>query len=423
MAVNKKIAVIGTGGSATSLLESIAQPVDIDFFNSAGEGEFEGQAVAAIGELDTALYDEIYLAVYDYGQIINQLKQTDGVIYYWFNNLEKKIYRLDDLYNDTEERFIPSDKVLTVLYDFRISPPTYDFLIFLVRCKLEALRRGAETMEIILCPGDKFGFRENIDFFSLDEMNFRLVNLLLPLVKLVDNAASVVVARSRREARIHFRSAPNRFPDEHNFVKPVARHFYYELFEFVDDSFSHMILKSNAFYRNKVHEWAKARGLDVTRSVVITLRENQAHLARNSNLKEWQNIADNLVKQGFRVIVLRDTETALQPLHWEGVELFSEASFNVNLRLGLYELCRFNVAVSNGAQSLLSLSKACRYVLFGMNNVSCTSNTEAHLEKIGMMQGEEQRFGAFEGQYLCWDPVNKQNVLNAIMRLIKENKL
>ncbi|MCU7555000.1 hypothetical protein OCL06_10345 [Alteromonas sp. ASW11-19] len=419
----KNIAVIGTGSSAKSFVESFGANKKLCFYNSQGEGEFIGQQVRHLATLQKDHYDIVVVAVYDYAELTEQLDKLTDAPLYWFNAVSHELTQLSDLYGDNNDHFIAKADVLTVVYDFRVAPPTYDLLNFLVRCKLEANQQNAQSLEVIFCPGDKQGFRKDIDFFSVEEMNFRIVNLLLPLVKLVDPNASIFLAHSRREARERFESAPKRFPSKHDFLRPQPRHFFYELFEFMGDKQSHMILNASAFYREKVNQWSSSRGLNFTQTVVITLRESSAHNARNSDLKLWRNIADRLLTSGLDVVIVRDTETALLPLSWEGIYEFPEAALNVHMRLALYEQVRFNVAVSNGSQALMSLSKSCKYLLFGMHNTTCTSNTAEHLKKIGMIYGNSQRLGAVDGQYLCWDEVTEVNVWNAITRLMTEKKL
>jgi hypothetical protein len=409
----QKVAVVGTGGSAQKYLNSANQQGRFDYYNSSGTGSFNGQIVRPLTELNIDHYDRILIAIYRYDEVLYLIDRIDSIPVYWFNGLDGTVELLDDVFRDNTSDVITFDNRLAVIYDLRVSPPTYDFLVYLVRCKLEANRRAMTSISVIVCPGDNYGFRHDIDFFSVEEMNFRIVNLFLPLVKLVDPTAAFYLCNSRFEAREMFKNAKHRFPIDHNFHTPVARHFYYELFEFLAQSVPLAILRASDFYKNKVLDWAIARRLVLANTIVITLRESGAHNSRNSNISEWYKVSSELINTGYDVIILRDTDKALEPLYWEGTHQFSEASLSVNLRLALYELSRVNLAVSNGAHALCSLS-VCRYILFGMLDDTCSATTAEHLHKIGMFKGCEQRVGAGEGQYLSWGQPTSANILKSL---------
>jgi len=84
--------------------------------------------------------------------------------------------------------------------------------------------------------------------------------------------------------------------------------------------------------------------------VTITLRELDTWKHRNSNLKEWLKFADDLEKQGERVIFLRDTAKAGEPLL--NRETSPLASTNLHVRMALYEQAKINLFVPNGPWNL-----------------------------------------------------------------------
>lgn len=404
-----RVAVIGTGGSARNFLDIHKPKGRVDFFTSSGEGVFCGKPVNAISKLAALNYDAIVIAIYEYTDLLPALERLSDNPLYWYDNVEKQLLKMNDLCADGQGQLYAEEEILTVVYDFRIAPPTFDFLNFLVHAKLEANRRRLRTLNIIFCPGDKGGFREDIDFFSEEEMHFRFNNLLIPLISLVDPHARFVVCYSRRQAREYFYTATHVFPTDHSFKQPKASHFFSELLRFYNNGTPIAILRASDNAKNKVCQWARARNIDLDNTIVISLRECPAHVERNSVLPVWHKVAKALKSRGYYVVVLRDTDKAMLPLGWEGIFDFPEAALSVHLRFALYELCWFNLMTSNGAQALVSLSQACRYVLFGMYNPTCSSNTEAHLKKIGIIPGTAQRISAAPGQYLDWSDISENN--------------
>ena len=84
--------------------------------------------------------------------------------------------------------------------------------------------------------------------------------------------------------------------------------------------------------------------------VTITLREAAYSSHRNSNIDEWLKFAEYLIAQGERVLFVRDTKCAADPI--EGYETCPAASIDIDVRLALYESAKANLFVSNGPWSL-----------------------------------------------------------------------
>jgi len=84
--------------------------------------------------------------------------------------------------------------------------------------------------------------------------------------------------------------------------------------------------------------------------VTITLREAAYSSHRNSNMAEWLRFAEYLTAQGERVLFVRDTKFAMDPI--EGFRTCPAASIDIDVRLALYESAKANLFVSNGPWSL-----------------------------------------------------------------------
>jgi hypothetical protein len=89
--------------------------------------------------------------------------------------------------------------------------------------------------------------------------------------------------------------------------------------------------------------------------ITITLREAKHWPKRNSNLEAWLKFAWDLRDHGERVIFVRDTARANEPLgDWE---TWPQASFHVGMRMALYSVAKCNMFVSNGPAGLGLFSK------------------------------------------------------------------
>ncbi len=80
--------------------------------------------------------------------------------------------------------------------------------------------------------------------------------------------------------------------------------------------------------------------------ITITLREAPYTEYRNSDMTEWLKAAEYLEASGERVIFLRDTARAMEPI--TGFATCPAASIDLDTRMALYESAKCNMFVSNG---------------------------------------------------------------------------
>jgi hypothetical protein len=84
--------------------------------------------------------------------------------------------------------------------------------------------------------------------------------------------------------------------------------------------------------------------------VTITLREAGNWTYRNSDLAAWYRFALNLEAMGERVVFVRDTARAFEPIAC--FETAPHASLDLVARMALYESARANLFVANGPATL-----------------------------------------------------------------------
>jgi hypothetical protein len=123
---------------------------------------------------------------------------------------------------------------------------------------------------------------------------------------------------------------------------------------------------------------------------------------RNSNLFEWHKIERWLVRNGYQVVFVPDTEAVL--LGKEGAWYRDSdspwcipAAMNIDIRLALYELAEFNCFTTGGPMALAAFAD-CRYATFKM--LSGQFGAE-HLTAIGNEDGATR--GEFRETYWCDD--------------------
>jgi hypothetical protein len=148
--------------------------------------------------------------------------------------------------------------------------------------------------------------------------------------------------------------------------------------------------------------------------VTITLREAGYWPARNSRTGEWLRVARELESRNCRVIVVRDTAFADEPL--PGFRTAPWASVDVELRCALYAGAGLNLGVCNGPMTLAMYGPA-PYLLFKQIVPGAITQNEHFLRaSIGIGPGEQLPW-ATPRQRWAWADDTFDEIMAAIVAL------
>ncbi|MFQ5668531.1 MAG: hypothetical protein ACE5I7_19170 [Candidatus Binatia bacterium] len=259
-------------------------------------------------------------------------------------------------------------RMLYFFYDLDVCPVTYDIASYLAVAELERRRRGLRSLHVVVVPGRRL-VEEEDDYQAVigpAARRVRLSNMVPPILGLLPACTGYTVCSSRGQAAaLRLLFARHIFPRGYSPAFPVypdgrevrerARQgaSVFPMFRAGDE----------ALRAVKGFLEPRARG---RRVVAITLREYGYMPARNSDLASWTEFADGLDPDRYTVVFVRDTSRALEPAPSELRRhiLFDAASWNVGLRMALYELAYLNLAIMHGPMELCWYNEACRYLLF-----------------------------------------------------------
>ena len=137
-------------------------------------------------------------------------------------------------------------------------------------------------------------------------------------------------------------------------------------------------------------------------AVTITLREAKHHPNRNSNVAAWMKFAAILRGQGERVIFVRDTAHAREPL--EDFETCLPASVDLAVRAALYESSKANLFSSNGPFML---------VLFGARPYLCFTPVKDNWRGVGGREFWSKNMAVNPGDQFPWSAPDQRIVWQA----------
>lgn len=288
-------------------------------------------------------------------------------------------------------------QTLFFFFDLQVCPVAYDIAIFLAAAELERRRRGLECVHVIIVPGHANGLKLELPEYNAvvdeDARRWRVHNLIVPAISLLPSCTGYTLCASRAHATALFLLYGRHvFPESWRPTFPVV-----PLTRAVRDAaqagetiFPLLVAPESAL--TYVDQFISAR-VGHRRMVVITLRQYAYTPARNSNLADWLAFAEGLDSERYAVVFVLDTNVALAalPAGLERHHIFHAASWNIQLRMALYQRAFLNMATMHGPIELCCHNEVCRYLLFyAINTAPLTS--EEHLRRDGFEIGEPLPF-------------------------------
>lgn len=312
------------------------------------------------------------------------------------------------------------DRTLFAFYDLDVMPPTFDVASFLFLAELERRKKGLERIHFVIVPGRNLEPQNEAEKSVPNAMRqMRVGTILFPVSRLLPTCTGVTLCGTRAEASdLRFGGASAIFPADASPTFPRApdQSLINDPALASEDIFP--ILCAPEPERIAVDTWLRVR-IGERLPIVITLRESGFMPARNSDLQEWIRFADGLDQTRYAPVFVRDTERALEaPEHGlERFPVFEAVSWNVPLRMALYEAAHVNLAVMHGAMELCWFNAACRYAAFMPVGTSPQTSPE-FLGARGFVNGHSLPF-AKPWQKLVWRPQKQSDIASTFTELLQ----
>lgn len=270
--------------------------------------------------------------------------------------------------------------LMTLFYDLHVCPPGYDFLTTLAFAEQARISAQRDGLKVVIVPGPYHGFRDD-GAAPLDPEHRRqmLWGVLLGLCRCMPSVKEIVLASSRDEAARHLSDAI--YPEDYTIEHPVAR---YGITNAIEGMRRNDLARFEApqWARDQIAKWIKPN------TVTITLRETHYAVDRNTDPAIWLEAANRLRAGGYNVVLIRDTEYAFGD-GLDGHQVFHPASYDMALRLALYEAATVNCFPANGPWTLGLFAKRVDMLAFGLCREGPHNLTPVHWQSRGMPVGSQ----------------------------------
>lgn len=257
---------------------------------------------------------------------------------------------------------------LFFFYDLDIAPITFDICSSVALVEMERRRLGLAAVHAVLVRGRRLE-HEPADYEAAvpaAARQARIDGILLPALRMLPGCTGITLCANRAEAAaIRFALARHVFPEGYSPQFPLGPDPTQVRRRARAGEAVFPVLEGPPAARERARRFLDCH-LAGRRPVVITLREYAYMPGRNSRLEEWAAFADGLDSRRYGVVFVRDTEHALEPVpDWMARRAVCQAaSFDLALRMALYEAAYLNMAVMHGPMELCWYNERCRYALF-----------------------------------------------------------
>src|SRR5262249_34219745 len=259
---------------------------------------------------------------------------------------------------------------LQFVCDLAVISVAFDFTHCLVAAELKRRQLGLAAIEVIFVPGPERGAREEapkIDRVSPPApRHWRVRHILVAMLALLPSVRGYTFCGSREQAATLISRAPGHlYPEDYRLYLPrqAARRVVHDLAARGAAVFP--MLRAPDRARELIAQFLDrtARG---RKAIVITLRDYAYTPQRNSRVDDWLRFASSLDRSVYAPIFVLDSETIM---HRSEADVASNivceaASWDLEIRMALYEAAWLNMAVMHGPMELCWFSESACYLVF-----------------------------------------------------------
>jgi hypothetical protein len=238
--------------------------------------------------------------------------------------------------------------MLTAVYDLAVSPPTYDFVGFLISAEKRRIELGLAAVEFVIMDGPQDGFRaDQLPPFGHETRVLFRQNVIEAMCWLLPTCKSVRVLPRQKV------SANAIFPDGWSVTTPVNHYGTHRIIDCARAGIVPLVAPAGGPSRRD-------------KTVSLTLRESSYWPSRNSNRSAWLSAAQILSARGWDVRIVPDIESVDIP---DDPWIVDHASAkNLTIRAQLYEMCEINLFINNGPAWMALFMKNVRSTIVRMES-------------------------------------------------------
>jgi hypothetical protein len=318
---------------------------------------------------------------------------------------------------------VSSLDAIMAFYDLTVAPVTFDFAYFLADADSYARSKGKAGIYVYIIESDNDIMLSDKNYNQIidkSKREWRIQNILLPLISHYPSCIGFAVVP---RAMIHDLPLPsaNTYPPMYNLNYHPPFRYREAIKNITNRGFSGFMATNQG--KKYVEGWCTSHGINNKKLVAITLRRYGYEVERNSDIDAWCQFAQWVRGLGYCPVFIPDTDSCWECLpQLEGEIIFSEAAWNIGLRIAMNEVAIVNFFVSNGTAAIAQLSKQARFVHFLPIIPNSQADAEIYID-YGLNVEKSEKFPfAMEDQLLSFTNDEFDHIKSAFLRVSKHER-
>lgn len=309
---------------------------------------------------------------------------------------------------------------VTAIYDLNVDPATFDVACFIIGAEMYAIENNISVINFVLVR-KKSKIFSNPEYESIiddESQKWRINNVILPVVSLhplvkniaiVDEVSWINMDRSLVYPKGYSKTYTPRMD-------------YPEIYLNLSKKFFNGF-KVSAQSNRYVNNWIK-KHIGQKRLITVTIRYYEFDKKRNSNIKAWVEFSQTATDLGYEVVFLLDNETCWDK-HFDELRghIFREGTWNLELRMALYQHAVVNFFKSNGPGGFTQLFKDIPYISFHPVVSDSPLASEKFYRERNMPFGKSKYDFATNRQMLVWESDTYEIIYQVFNRYRETNEI
>jgi hypothetical protein len=416
--------VYGLNAPAKLFIKSAFNIGSTLFASTSGDEQFEGEQAMSILDLAAMPPDKVSrIAVCStfFSEICGVFKKHNidlGKVYFFDHTRTLLLSQKDVL----APKIAPNE-VLYAVYDLSTHLACFDVLNFAVLAEVERKRLGKKYIHFLIAHDRTYNNpRSTILFHEHHDHAWRVNNILKAAFMCIPTQLAISEFPFKEDLEVFLKEKPTVFPNDFktNFLSPPINTLSLKS---VKDEHDLSVLCAPPNAKKIVTKFLTTIPDDL-KPIVITLREYDSQLKRNSDIAQWGRFLSDLDLSQYYPIIVRDSYHSSEPPDPRLSQFahFPQASIDFTVRLALYEKAYLNMGVSCGPNYAISFIRGAKSIIFQMIDEDNPANSSLTAVRSGLDIGKDFFFNDSEYQKTIWQKDDYTQLKSAFEALIDKIK-
>lgn len=294
------------------------------------------------------------------------------------------------------------DDILYAILDLKNNLVTYDVANFFYLAEQSRIERKKENIVLLIVPNKNISGNHIANtHYKADDEIWRIEHIITPLARCVPAISSILSIPFREHYSELKINRDNIFPNSYSLESP-PKQFSFDDIQSKGFSLSYLF-DAPEIAKKIANNYIKSICKDKL-PIVITLREYDAQVGRNSDLYSIEKFISSLDNK-YQAILIRDTYKlgSALPHGLSRVPCCDAASIDLQVRVALNQLAFLNFSVNTGPSYIFAFTKNCSSIEFRWVDDNIFSISRKVMAQAGFKEHDQPIFFDSSKNSIVWE--------------------